>query len=246
MSEGCTRRRWLAATLGASAAVMLWRPRAGAAPASGGAPASRFDGFPDKTARRLRNRVELWRGYAARTQSLRARYTLTRRTSLLVDPLVVTGTLVFVAPATLVLRDDAHVGSTTRVVGDAVTITPNDSSAAARGRESPALAWLRARMLTLFAPPPGDNDPELAARALLEGCDVSIPKGAGMQLLLQPRAGADAITRALRSLRVRLDTMTGAVSALELEETLGDRVLLELGQQQQNLDEDVLRQLIDR
>ena len=75
---------------------------------------------------------------------------------------------------------------------------------------------------------------------------ISIPKGAGMQLLLQPRAGADAITRALRSLRVRLDTMTGAVSALELEETLGDRVLLELGQQQQNLDEDVLRQLIDR
>ncbi len=246
------RRRWIGGALGLCLGVGLGRARdALAAPAERATdePASIYERFPEKTARRLRNRVELWRGFAARTQSLRARYTLTRRSSLLVDPLVVTGTLAFVAPARLVLRDDAHTGSTTRIDGDAVVIRPNDRELpeTVAGSDAPALAWLRARLMTLVAPPPGDNDPELAARALLRGCEVSIPRGSGMQLLLTPRAGASgaAISRTIRSLRVRLEPTTGAVQLLELEETLGDRVVMEFGQHQQNLDADVLRGLLE-
>jgi hypothetical protein len=75
----------------------------------------------------LQNRTELWANYAKRTKNLMARLTTTRETSLLDEPLVVTGALVFESPRTLVLRDDGLTGSTTFIDPDRVVVAPNQS-----------------------------------------------------------------------------------------------------------------------
>ena len=68
---------------------------------------------PSREEQRQQNRIELWHNYAAKTENLVARLTTTRETSLLDEPLTVTGSLLFVGPGTLVLRDDGLSGSTT-------------------------------------------------------------------------------------------------------------------------------------
>ena len=51
--------------------------------------------------RLLQNRLELWSNYARRTKNVMARLVTTRETSLLDEPLVTQGSMVFDAPTTL-------------------------------------------------------------------------------------------------------------------------------------------------
>ena len=66
---GISRRRWIGCALGIGIELSLLRAlerRAHAGPAKPADEASSiYDRFPEKTARRLRNRVELWRGSRA-------------------------------------------------------------------------------------------------------------------------------------------------------------------------------------
>lgn len=250
------RRRFTGALTCAAAAMLVPRGPALAAPQTpGGKPAPKLT----RTQRKLRNRLELWSTFAARTRNLRARYTLTRATSLLRDPLVVSGTLAFVSPDTLVLHDDAKTGCVTRIVGSRVTIEPNDPALPGRdggeldaGRDrGRALAWYRARLLGLFTPPSktpdddrsGDGDLPFPIPAFARRCQLEIPKGGGMQLLLQAPAG-DPVGRVIRSFRVRLDPTTGAVFVVESVETRGDRVVLELSDHRQNVDAVLLEEFL--
>lgn len=167
--------------------------------------------------RAIIKRIEAWRrGGAA---GLTARYRCTRRTSMLWDPLVVHGTLVFTAPDRLELRDDEPTGATTRLAGGVLTIDANDPALPPAPTPPPATAWLHDHLLALFAARDAD--------ALQQGARLSVPRGPGLQLLLSPERGhpAEAV---VEHLRVRLDPDTGALLELEWAHPEGDRVTLEL------------------
>lgn len=188
---------------------------------------------------RLQNRLELWESYAKRTENLMARYVCTRNSSLLLEPLVTTGTLAFVAPATLVLRDDGPTGSTTRIDGDAISIRPNQTTLPpgpdVDATTLPAAAWLRARLLSLFAPGPGSE--------LLAGIRHYVPKGRGYRLELLPQRGS-VERKVLRAVAIRLDPVGGAVLEIEIQEAQGDRVRLRLSDHRQNVAEHELAQVL--
>lgn len=169
--------------------------------------------------RALGKRLALWQHAGA--ASLTARYVLTRKTSLLWDPLVVHGTLTFVAPDRLELRDDEPTGATTRIAGASITIAANDPRLppGPAAQTTPASTWLLDRLLALFAA----RDPD----ALLRDTRASVPRGPGHQLELSPPRTHPA-QRWIDRLRVRLDPDTGAVIELELVLTNGDRITLEL------------------
>lgn len=169
--------------------------------------------------RAVEKRLALWQ--RAAVTGLAARYRLTRHSSMLWDPLVVEGSLVFTAPDRLELRDDARTGATTVLAGGIVEISANDPAlppwpAAA---PTPAQQWLQDHLLALFAA--RDRD------ALLRDARAVIPRGPGQRLELSPpRTHAAAAT--IDHLRVLLDPDTGAVLELELALVSGDRVTLEL------------------
>jgi hypothetical protein len=193
----------------------------------------------DPDEQRLHNRLELWGNYARRTENLVARFLCERQTSLLYEPLVRTGTLAFVVPDTLTLRDDGLTGSTTRMHAGEVTIVPNESGVP-RGPESkpaalPALAWLRDRMLASFAP--GDGS------ALVADSRARVPKGRTPRLELLPIAGS-ATRKQLRSLTIELDPVGGAVIRLVITEAQGDIVTLGFSDHRQNVDAEELRRLL--
>lgn len=240
------RRRTLLLTLPALAGSVLaggslpWLRTAGAAPAPTPAP-----GEPTPQERKLVNRLELWSSYAKRTQSLMARLSTRRETSLLAEPLEATGTLLFRAPSLLVLRDDGRQGSTTIVDGAQIRIVLNNSTVAAAADPAavvadhrPAAQWLAQRLLHMFAP--GDGT------ALVEGSRTHVPKGHGHRLELMPPMGSTT-RRQLRSVSMQLDPVVGTITQIVIAEAQGDRVVLGLSDHRQNLpSEDIdafLRQL---
>lgn len=231
-------RRTLLLALPALALPALLRslPAGSAPPAEG----------PSPEERKLANRLELWSGYARRTQNLMARVSTRRETSLLVEPLEATGTLMFRAPQLLVLRDDGRQGSTTVVDGDQIRIVLNrDSGWAGRADPSavmadqrPAAQWLARRLVQMFAPGDGTE--------LVEGSRTHVPKGHGHRLELMPPIGSST-RRQLRSVSMQLDPVVGTITQITIAEAQGDRVILGLSDHRQNLpEEDItafLRQL---
>lgn len=224
-------RRTLLLCLPALAVPALLRARE-AASAPGEPPAPEG---PSPAERRLANRLELWSGYARRTQSLMCRLSTRRETSLLEEPLETTGTLLFRAPDLLVLRDDGRQGSTTIIDGDEIRIVLNgvgraDPSAVVADQR-PGAQWLARRLVHMFAP--GDGT------ALVEGSRTHVPKGHGHRLELMPPIGSTT-RRQLRSVSMQLDAVVGTITQITIAEAQGDRVILGLSDHRQNLpDEDL-------
>lgn len=164
-------------------------------------------------------RVALWQKSAPVT---RARYTLTRHTSLLWDPLVVHGTLTL-TPDLLELRDDERTGATTRISSASCEISANDTTLPPGPvvQISPAITWLHDHLLALL----GARDPG----AIIKDAKLSVPRGAGSQFDLNPSRSHPAHAK-IDHLRVRLDPDTGEIRELELLLTAGDRVTLTLGE----------------
>ncbi len=185
---------------------------------------------PSAAQRKLANRIELWGNYARRSRNLMARVSTRRETSLLEEPLLSTGTLVFRAPGLLVLRDDGRGGSTTLIDGDTIRIFLNretrEAPQAIHADARPAARWLAQRLVALFAP--GDGT------ALLADSRTSVPKGRGYRLELLPPRGS-AVRRQIRSLTVHLDPVAGSVTQLSIAETQGDRVVIGLSDHRQDL-----------
>lgn len=188
------------------------------------------------TDKRLQNRLELWANYAKRTRNLVARVTTTRETSLLREPLVVTGQIIFKVPSTFVVRDDGLNGSTTIVDGDELSILANQPVAGMPARpsidrsENVAAAWLADRMRAAFAP--GDG------AALIADARTDVPKRGYRLDILPPRNSQ--IRRAIRSVTLHLDPVAGAVTEILVAEAQGDRVRLQIADHRQNLpDEDL-------
>jgi hypothetical protein len=189
-------------------------------------------------------RLDLWRSYAATTQNLVARLTTTRHSSLLEgdEPLRLDGTLVFVAPDRLLLHDDDETGSTTLIDGERASILANSAAArsAADLRPTPARRWLGARLLGAFAPPPVDTE---RPTALEIDARLSRPRGAGIRLTVLPHR--ESIVRATyRSVTISLAPTSGAVERLEIAESAGDRLILELADHQRNLEAPALAELL--
>lgn len=188
---------------------------------------------PGPQDRKLANRLELWGSYARRTQNLMARLSTRRETSLLEEPLLSTGTLVFVAPELLVLRDDGRQGSTTLIDGDHVRVFVNgvgkDDPSATVADQRPAAQWLARHLRLMFAP--GDST------ALLEDTRTHVPKGRGHRLELMPPRGS-AARRQLRSVSMQLDAVVGTITQIVIAEAQGDRVVIGLSDHRQNLPED--------
>ncbi len=189
---------------------------------------------PNRDEQRHNNRVELWHNYAAKTENLLVRLMTTRETSLLDEPLTVTGSLLFLGPGTLVLRDDGLSGSTTIMTREGTLSFANGVKPPAMvpsGRV-PAIDWLTDRMLRMFA---SADTPD----ALTDGARVNIPRGGGYRLELLPPTGS-TIRRKLRSLAVELDPVAGAITQITIAEAQGDRIVLGLADHRQNLAEDDL------
>lgn len=186
--------------------------------------------------RRLRDRLELWRTFAARTDTLVARYVSTRTSALLVEPLVMSGTLVLPSREELVLRDDDPRGARTKIRADEITIQPLRGDASARSvgtsaRTNPTRMWLGEKWLAVF----GSSDPE----RLTADAEVRVPKGAIPRLELRPRSGS-MIGRSLRSMLVQLDPVGGAVVRVLITESQGDTFELSLADHRQNVDAEAL------
>jgi hypothetical protein len=189
--------------------------------------------------RRLQNRLDLWENYARRTKNLVARYTSTRNSSLLQEPLVATGMLVFASPATLIFRDDGSTGSTTRIEGSAMSVRPNQSTLPPGpeidGSRMPAAEWLGTHLVKLFAPGTGAD--------LIANCRTHVPRGRGYTLEILPQRGS-AVRRVLRALSMRLDPVGGAVIEIGIQEAQGDRFRIQLADHRQNIPDQELGPLL--
>jgi hypothetical protein len=189
--------------------------------------------------RRLDNRLELWGAFARKSQNLVARYTSTRSSPLLLDDLVGSGSLAFVTPATLVLRDDNVTGSTTRIEPDGLAIIPNDPSlprrAMPRRTDAPALRWLADHLVASFAP--GDG------ATLIADARVEVPPGSTPRLsLLPPR---DSVARTLiRSVTLTFDQVGGAVIRIEIAESDGSKYVLQISDHRQNVEAELLARVL--
>ncbi|GEM_PF-4990608 len=182
---------------------------------------------------RLRNRVELWQGFASRSQNLLARYVSIRHSSLLAEPLVSTGTLMFVAPDRLVFHDDTPSGSTTELIESGLRIVPNGGGPAiALDHDRAAAArWLAHKLRCLLGAGTVDE--------LLTDAKAAVPRGSALRLELLPMRGSPT-RRTIRSLLVRFEPLGGAVVELELAEARGDRVHMTFSDHRQNLAADQL------
>jgi hypothetical protein len=171
--------------------------------------------------RGVARRIERWQQAAG--GPLQARYRVTRTSAMLDEPLVVEGALRFTPPDRLELRDDDPRGATTIAAGADLTISANDPALVTPAAVAvpPARAWLLARLCALLAA----RDPA----ALLAEARASVPRGPGQLLELSPPRSHPA-RRSVDRLRVRLDPHGGEVLGLELFETGGDRVVLELSE----------------
>jgi hypothetical protein len=194
----------------------------------------------DPEARRLANRLELWAAFARKSSNLLARYSSIRTSPLLREELVGAGSLAFVEPATLVLRDDAATGSTTRIEAGTASIIPNDPSLPRRSsvprNEAPALRWLADHLVASFAP--GDGS------ALLADARVEVPRGRTPRLSLLPPRDSAARTL-IRSLTLTLDQVGGAVVRLEIAESDGGTFVLRVSDHRQAVDADLLTRVLE-
>lgn len=193
----------------------------------------------DRAKRRLDNRIELWRTFARDSHNLLARYSSTRRSPLLVEELVESGSLAFVAPATLVLRDDGVTGSTTRIEPGEIAIVPNDPSLPRRPLprrgEAPALRWLADHLVACFAP--GDGS------ALTADARTEVPRGATPRLSLMPPR--DSAARALiRSVTLTFEQVGGAVVRVEIAESDGSSFALRISDHRQNVERELLTRVV--
>lgn len=194
----------------------------------------------DREQRRLAARLELWAAFARKSSNLLARYTSSRSSPLLHEPLGAAGTLAFVAPATLVLRDDAATGSTTRIEPGRVAIEPNDPSLPRRPMphrsESPALRWLADHLVASFAP--GDGS------ALVADARVEVPSGRTPRLILMPPR--DSAARALiRSVTLTFEQVGGAVVRMEIAESDGGSFVLGLADHRQAVDAELIARVLE-
>lgn len=190
--------------------------------------------------RRIDARLELWASFARKSSNLLTRYTSSRSSPLLHEPLVGSGALALVAPATLVLRDDSATGSTTRIEPGRATIEPNDPSLPRRAMpqrsESPALRWLADHLLASFAPGDGST---LTADARVEAPSGHTPR----LVLLPPR---DSAARAvIRSVTLTLDQVSGAVVRLEIAESDGGTFVLGFSDHRQAVEPELLAQILE-
>ena len=205
-----------------------------------GASLGRGFAAPGRDARRLTNRLELWSSFARQSTNLLARYTSTRSSPLLREELVGSGALAFVAPNTLVLRDDSATGSTTRIQAGGISITPNDPSLPRRPlpprAEAPALRWLADHLIACFAP--GDGS------ALTQGARVEVPRSRTPRIqLLPPR---DSAARALlRSVTLTLEQVGGAVVRVEIAQSDGGTFVLALADHRQKVERELLDRVLD-
>jgi hypothetical protein len=168
--------------------------------------------------RAAQRRFELWQQPAG--AQLRARYRLTRVSSLLYEPRVVQGELVFAGPDRLELRDDEADGATTTIAAGTLTIAAKD--ARLPGRAAPGSAagrWLQGRLLALFAAEDGE--------ALRLDARVRVLRGGVLELT--PTPGHPA-RRVVRELRVALHPASGEVVELVIVEASGDVVTLALSE----------------
>ncbi|MFV8751852.1 hypothetical protein ACNOYE_15005 [Nannocystaceae bacterium ST9] len=230
------RREWLVGGLG-----MLGMAGLGLAGSSSAAPpVAEPEQTPEQ--RRLANRLELWTAYAKRTDNLVARYTSERISSLLQQPLVNSGQLAFVAPGTLVLRDDGATGSITRIGPGVLEVRPNDPSLPQRrlldeqGKATPALQWLADRLLACFAPGDGSQ--------LIADARTEVPRGALPRLIILPRRGS-AARMVLRSVTLTLDPVGGAIQRIVIAEADGGEFRLALVEPQQNVEPEALARVLD-
>ncbi len=190
--------------------------------------------------RKLAARLELWAAFARKSSNLLARYTSTRTSPLLREPLIGSGSLAFVAPATLVMRDDGATGSTTRIEPGRIAIEPNDPSLPRRAlpkrSESSALRWLADHLIASFAP--GDG------AALTADARVEIPRGRTPRLTLMPPR--DSAARAvIRSVTLTLDQVGGAVLRLEIAESDGGSFALGLADHRQGVEAELLARILE-
>jgi len=169
--------------------------------------------------RAVQRRLELW--LKPPGGQLRARYRLTRQSSLLYEPLVVQGELVFAAPGRLELRDDEASGATTTIAGDALTIVANDPKLAETGPapDSPGRRWLQGHLLVLL----GADDVE----ALRQAARLRVLRGGALELCPTPGHPARQV---VRELRISLDPASGELTELVLVEASGDVVTLTLSE----------------
>jgi hypothetical protein len=189
--------------------------------------ATTAQGDPATDERRLANRLELWRSFAAKTRHLAARYTATRRSSLLHAPATSAGRLEFTAPGRLLLVDESG-GATTRLEGGAITLSVGSRAGTGRApRTGSPEAWLADVLLGLFAPGSADD--------LLRLGRLRIPKGRGQRLEFLPALGSEA-RRVYRSVTVELDAVTGAPVVIVVSESQGDVFELSLSDYRQNED----------
>ena len=165
---------------------------------------------------------------------------------MLVEPLVTTGRLVYVAPGRLMLRDDALTGSTTRVEGGRVSIVSNQQDTAATTEQArtpvdpkgaPGLLWLRDRLLGLFDPDDGS--------ALIAGTEATAPRGRKPRIELRPPGGT-LVRKVVRSVIVTMDPVGGAVLSISIAEAQGDTYELELSDHRQNVEEEEIERLLER
>lgn len=175
---------------------------------------------PTTLPRSVQRRLELWRKPA--DTGLGARYQLTRRSSLLYEPLTAAGALTFTPPDRLELRDDDPSGAITQITGTDVTITANGAAPGpALGDDAPGRRWLRTHLIALLAA----QDPE----ALQLDARVRNLRGPGTSIELTPPPG-HAAGRTIRELRVQLDPNSGEILLLVLVEAGGDMVTISLAQ----------------
>lgn len=194
--------------------------------------------------RLLQNRLELWANYARRTKNMMARLITTRETSLLDEPLVSQGSLVFDAPSTLLMRDDGLAGSSTLIQGDTVTVRPTQPTLEPPPPIEPALReaerWLAGLLLRLFSPPPAE---EGGQRVLVEGLRYDVPRRS-FRLELMPARGS-IVRKTFRSVTVHLDPVVGTVTQVLLAQTQGDRLRMQLTDHRQNVDQADIDAVLD-
>jgi hypothetical protein len=84
---------------------------------------------------------------------------------------------------------------------------------------------------------PGEPD------ALLADARVNVPKGKGYRIELLPPRGSPA-RQVIRSITIHLDPVAGAVTQVLLAEAQGDRLLLQITDHRQNVDDADVDRLI--
>jgi len=195
---------------------------------------------PESRDRRLDNRLELWATFARKSSNLLVRYTSIRSSPLLREQLGASGSLAFVAPGTLVLRDDGATGSTTRIGPRELAIIPNDPSLPRRAlpprSESPALRWLADRLVASFAP--GDGT------ALTADARVEVPAGRTPRLVLMPPRESAARTL-IRSVTLTLDQVGGAIIRVEIAESDGGTFSMRLSDHRQDVEPELLARTLE-